>query len=88
VFDLVILRSLVQQAMKRRPDADWQRLDLLTRARDLLAEFYLVQGNGHGRGLGKSRTRTAVKPLRAYGACSNHLSRITPRRRSLSGRTK
>lgn len=34
--DLVILRSLVQQAMKRRPDADWQRLDLLTRARDLL----------------------------------------------------
>jgi hypothetical protein len=41
--DLVILRSLVQQAMKRRPDADWQRLDLLTRARDLLAEFYLVQ---------------------------------------------
>jgi hypothetical protein len=31
--DLVILRSLVQQAMKRRPDADWQRLDLLSRAR-------------------------------------------------------
>ena len=31
--DLVILRSLVQQAMKRRPPADWQRLDLLTRAR-------------------------------------------------------
>ena len=25
----------LQQAMKRRPDADWQRLDLLTRARDL-----------------------------------------------------
>jgi hypothetical protein len=37
-------------------------------------------------------TRTGVnpqaKPLRAYGACSDHLSRITPRRRSLSGRTK
>ena len=52
----------------------------------------LVQGNGHGRELGKSRTRTGVnpqaKPLRAYGACSDHLSRITPRRRSLSGRTK
>ena len=31
----------LQQAMKRRPDADWQRLDLLTRARDLLAEFYM-----------------------------------------------
>jgi hypothetical protein len=46
-IDLVILRSLVQQAMKRRPDADWQRLDLLSRARDLLAEFY--QGNGHAR---------------------------------------
>ena len=30
--DLVILRSLVQQAMKRRPDANRQRLDLLTRA--------------------------------------------------------
>ena len=38
--DLVILRSLVQQAMKRRPDAGWQQLDLLTRARDLLGEFY------------------------------------------------
>ena len=90
--DLVILRSRVQQAMKRRPDADWQQLDLLTRARDLLAEFHLVQGNGHGRELGKSRTRTGVnpqaKPLRAYGACSDHFSRITPRRRSLSGRTK
>ena len=59
--DLVILRSRVQQAMKRRPDADWQRLDLLTRARDLLAEFYLVQGNGHGRELGTSRTRTGVR---------------------------
>ena len=35
--DLVILRSLVEQAMKR-PETDWQRLDLLTRARDLLAE--------------------------------------------------
>jgi hypothetical protein len=31
--DLVILRSLVQQAMKHSPDADWQRLDLLTPAR-------------------------------------------------------
>jgi hypothetical protein len=31
--DPVILRSLVQ-AMKRRPDADRQRLALLTRARD------------------------------------------------------
>ena len=90
--DLVILRSLVQQAMKCRPDADGQQLDLLTRARDLLAEFHLVQGNGHGRELGKSRPRTGVnpqaKPLRAYGACSDHFSRITPRRRSLSGRTK
>jgi len=41
----------------------------LTRARDLLAEFYLVQGNGQGRELGKSQTRTGVnlqaKPLRA-----------------------
>ena len=63
MFDLVILRSLVQQAMKRRPDADWQRLDLLTRARDLLAEFYLVQSNGHGRELGKSPTRTGVNPI-------------------------
>jgi hypothetical protein len=53
--DLVILRSLVQQAMKHRPDADWQRLDLLTRARDLLAEFY--QGNGHGRESLASRER-------------------------------
>ena len=33
--------ALIQQAMKRRPDADWQRLDLLTRGRDLLAEFYM-----------------------------------------------
>lgn len=67
--DLVILRSLVQQATKRRPDAEWQRLDLLTRARDLLAEFYFFQGNGHGPELGKSRTRTGfnlqAKPLRA-----------------------
>ena len=88
--DLVILRSLLQQAMKRRHDADSQQPDLLTRARDLLAEFH--QGNGHGRELDKSRTRTGVnpqaKPLRAYGACSDHLSRITPRKRSLSGRTK
>ena len=42
--DLVILRSLVEQGMKRRSDAECQRLDLLTRARDLLAEFYLVLG--------------------------------------------
>ena len=59
--DLVILRSLAQQAMKRRPDADWQQLHLLTRARDLLVEFH--QGNGHGRELGKSRTRTGVNPM-------------------------
>jgi hypothetical protein len=59
--DLVILRSLVQQAKKRRPDADCQQLDLLTRARDLLAEFY--QGNGHDRELGKSRTRIGVNPM-------------------------
>jgi hypothetical protein len=26
--DLVVLHLLVQQTMKRRPDADWQRLDL------------------------------------------------------------
>ena len=39
--DLVILRSLVQQATKRRPDSDWQRLDLFARARALLAEFYM-----------------------------------------------
>ena len=55
--------------LKRRSDAECQRLDLLTRARDLLAEFYLVQDNGHGRELGKSQTRTGVnlqaKPLRA-----------------------
>jgi hypothetical protein len=90
--DLVILRSLVQQAMKQRPDDECQRLDLLTRARDLLAEFYLIQSNINDRELGKSRTRTganpSANPLRAYGACANHLSRITPRRRSLSGRTK
>jgi hypothetical protein len=94
--DLVILRSHVEQAMKRRPDADWQRLDLLTRARDLLAEFY--QGNGHGREAWQVANATGVnptigvlpkaKPLRAYGACSDHFSRITPRRRFLSGRTK
>jgi hypothetical protein len=90
--DLVILRALVQQAMKRRTDDECQRLDLLTRARDLLAEFYLIQGNENGRELGKSRTGTGVnpyaKPLLAYGTCAAHLSRITPRRRSLSGRTK
>jgi len=90
--DLVILRALVQQAMKRRTDDECQRLDLLTRARDLLAEFYLIQGNENGRELGKSRTGTGVnpyaKPLLAYGTCAVHLSRITPRRRSLSGRTK
>ena len=62
--DLVILRSLVQQAMKRGPDAERQRLDLLTRARDLLAEFYFVQGNGHGPELGKSRTRTGEASAR------------------------
>jgi hypothetical protein len=88
--DLVILRSLVQQAMKCRPDADWQRLDLLNRARDLLAEFY--QGNGLDRESLASRERgpalNQAKPLRAYGACSDHFSRITPRRRFLSGRTK
>jgi hypothetical protein len=61
-YVMVILRSLVEQAMKRRPDAGWQRLDLLTRSRDLLAEFYLVQGYGHGHELGKSRTRTGVNP--------------------------
>ena len=33
--------AVVQQAMKHRPDADWQRLDLLTRTCDLLAEFYM-----------------------------------------------
>jgi len=59
--DLVILRSLLRQAMKRGPDADSQQLDLLTRARDLLAEFH--QGNGHGRELDKSRTRTGVNPM-------------------------
>jgi hypothetical protein len=60
--DLVILRSLVQQAMKQRPDDECQRLDLLTRARDLLAEFYLIQSNGNDRELGKARTRTGVNP--------------------------
>lgn len=60
--DLVILRSLVQQAMKRGTDADWRRLDLLTRARDLLAEF--CQGNGHAP-LGKSRTRAGADHLPA-----------------------
>ena len=59
--DLVILRSLLQQAMKRGPDADSQQLDLLTRARDLLAEFH--QGNEHSRELGKSQTRTGVNPM-------------------------
>ena len=38
---LAVEFAVVQQAMKRRPDADWQRLDLLTRDRDLLAEFYM-----------------------------------------------
>ena len=60
--DLVILRSLVQQAMKQRPDDECRRLDLLTRARDLLAEFHLIQSNGNDRELGKSRTRTGVNP--------------------------
>ena len=59
--DLVILRSLSEQALKRRPGADWQQLDLLTRARDLLAEFH--RGNAHGPELGKSRTRTGVNPM-------------------------
>jgi len=99
-IDLVILRSQVGQAMKRRPDADWQRLDLLTGARELLAEFY--QGNGHRESLasregGQALTpitgvlphgRPQAKPPRASGACSDHFSRITPRRRFLSGRTK
>jgi hypothetical protein len=98
--DLVIVRSLIQQAVERRPDADWQRPDLLTRARDLLTEFY--QENEHGRELGKAQPQTGVnlttgvlpharpqaKPLRVSGARSDHLSRITPCRRSLSGRTK
>jgi hypothetical protein len=90
--DLVILRSLVQRAMKRRPNADRQQLDLLTRARDLLAEFH--HGNEHGRELGKSLTRTGVSRMTGvppYGRASvkpDHFSRITPRRRSLSGRTK
>ena len=91
-LDQVILRSLVQQTMQRTFDADWRRPDLLIRARDLLAEFYLIQGNENARELGKSRTGTGVnpyaKPLLAYGTCAAHLSRITPRRRSLSGRTK
>jgi hypothetical protein len=82
--------------MKRGPGADWLRLDLLIRG--LLAEFY----HGQGRKLGKSQTRTGVNPmtgvvprgrlqaklLRAYGGCSDHFSRMTPRIRSLSGRTK
>ena len=59
--DLVILRSLVRQEMKRRPDAGWQQLDLLTRARDLLAEFY--QGNGHGRESLASRERRPALTL-------------------------
>jgi len=54
---------LCLQMMKRRPDADWQRLDLLTRARDLLADFHHHQGSGHGRELDKSRTRTGVNPM-------------------------
>jgi hypothetical protein len=47
--------------MKRRPDADSQQLDLLTHARDPLAEFQ--QSNGHGRELDKSRARTGVNPM-------------------------
>ena len=66
--DLVILRSLVQQAMKRRSDVECERLELLTRVRDLLAECCL-KDNGQGRELGKSQTRTGVnlqaKSLRA-----------------------
>jgi hypothetical protein len=38
---LAVEFAVVQQAMKHRPDADWQRLDLLTRTCDLLAEFYM-----------------------------------------------
>jgi hypothetical protein len=53
-LDQVILRSLLQQTIQYTPDADWSRPDLLIRARDLLAEFYLIQGNGHGRELGNS----------------------------------
>ena len=60
--DLVILRSQVAQAMKRRAGDEFQRLDLLTCARDLLAEFYLIQSNGNDRELGKARTRTGVNP--------------------------
>jgi hypothetical protein len=91
--DLVILRLLVQQEIKCKPDADRQRLDLLTRARDLLAEFYLASDDGNRRQSLASREtpigpNQLAKPLRAYGDYSDHLSRITPRRRSLSGRTK
>jgi hypothetical protein len=99
-IDLVIVRSLIQQTVQRRPDTDWQRPDLLTRARDLLAEFY--QENEHGRELGKSQPQTGVnpttgvlpharlqaKPLRVSDSRSDHLSRMTPCRRSLSGRTR
>jgi hypothetical protein len=59
-LDQVILRSLVQQTMQRTPDADWPRPDLLIRARDLLAEFSLIQSNGRGREPGKSEQGPAL----------------------------
>jgi hypothetical protein len=37
-LDLVILRSLLDQAMTRKPRYDQPLMNLLTRARDLLAE--------------------------------------------------
>ena len=37
-LDLVILRSLLDQAMTREPRYDQSLMNLLTRARDLLAE--------------------------------------------------
>ena len=46
---------------------------------------------GHKTRTDDQRPATRVpqaEPLRAYGARCDHLSRITPRRRSLSGRTK
>jgi hypothetical protein len=43
--DRVILRTLVEQAIKSRSDTNWQRLDLLTRARDLLAEFSVANAD-------------------------------------------
>jgi hypothetical protein len=57
-IDLVILRSLLQQAVECRPDAERQRLDLLTRARDLLVEF--CQGHGHDCELAGHKRRPAL----------------------------